>query len=47
LTVPAVKRFPVLAVVLENAENVAGPATPPMAITRRSEMRIFRRGFMI
>jgi hypothetical protein len=45
-TVPAVKRFPELVVVLEKAEYVAGPAIVPTAMTTRSVTRIFRRRVM-
>src|SRR5215216_3152498 len=42
-TVPAVNEFPPFVVVPEKAAKVAGPATPPMAMTKRRLARSFRR----
>src|SRR5215211_5888490 len=41
-TVPAVNEFPPFVVVPEKAAKVAGPATPPMAMTKRRLARSFR-----
>src|SRR5918999_5143295 len=42
-TVPAANVLPELVVVLEKAENVPTPTTPPTSATRAIVIRIFRR----